>query len=77
MVCMWLEKCQKIGMGVHKGIVVSFIPTLFGCFWGIPSLYVSFCLMFFVTSGFSFFLVGGGGGDIELLIPDTHVWLLR
>ena len=26
-----------IGMGVHKGIVVSFIPTLFGCFLGIPS----------------------------------------
>ena len=30
---------KDIGMEVHKGIVVSFVPTLFGCFLGIPSLY--------------------------------------
>ena len=34
-------------MGVHKGTVVSFVPTLFGYFLGIPSLYVfSFFEMF-------------------------------
>ena len=27
-------------MGVRKGTVVSFVPTLFGYFLGIPSLYV-------------------------------------
>ena len=35
---------KDIGMGVRKGTVVSFVPTLFGYFLGIPSLYVSsFC----------------------------------
>ena len=39
---------KDIWMGVRKGTVVSFIPTLFGCFLGIPSLYVfSFFQMFF------------------------------
>ena len=39
---------KDIGMGVRKGTVVSFIPTLFGYFLGIPSLYVfSFFKMFF------------------------------
>ena len=38
---------KDIGMGVSKGTVVSFVPTLFGCFWGIPFLYVfSFCKCF-------------------------------
>ena len=32
--CGW----KDIGMGVRKGTVVSFVPTLFGCFLGIPSL---------------------------------------
>ena len=32
------------GDQASKGTVVSFVPTLFGCFLGIPSLYV-----FFVT----------------------------
>ena len=32
---------KDIGMGVRKGTVVSFVPTLFDCFLGIPSLYVS------------------------------------
>ena len=31
---------KDIGMGVRKGTVVSFVPTLFGCFLGIPSLYL-------------------------------------
>ena len=36
------------GMGVRKGTVVLFVPTLFGCFLGIPSLYVfSFSKMLF------------------------------
>ena len=39
---------KDIGMGVRKGTVVSFVPTLFGCFLGIPSLYVfSFSKMLF------------------------------
>ena len=38
---------KNVGMGVRKGTVVLFVPTLFGCLLGIPSLYVfSF---FFVT----------------------------
>ena len=46
-----MHACSKmskdIGMGVSKGTVVSFVPTLFGCFWGIPFLYVfSFFLCF-------------------------------
>ena len=31
---------KDIGMGVRKGTVVSFVPTLFGYSLGIPSLYV-------------------------------------
>ena len=39
---------KDIGMGVCKGTVVLFVPTLFGCFLGIPSLYAfSFFKMFF------------------------------
>ena len=50
---------EDIGMGVRKGTVVSFVPTLFGCFLAMPSLYVfSFFFMFF----FEFFFLGGGGG---------------
>ena len=30
---------KDIGMGVHKGTVVSFVPTLFGCFLGITSFH--------------------------------------
>ena len=33
---------KDIGMGVRKGTVVSFIPTLFSYFLGIPSLYKKF-----------------------------------
>ena len=40
--CGW----KDIGMGVRKGTVVSFVPTLFGCFLGIPSLY-RVCLFIF------------------------------
>ena len=32
---------KDIGMGVRKGTVVLFVLTLFGCFFEIPSLYVS------------------------------------
>ena len=32
-----MSKEIDIGMGVRKGTVVSFVPTLFGCFWGILS----------------------------------------
>ena len=61
-----VEKMSKdIGMGVHKGTVVSFVPTLFGYFLGIPSLYVS--SMFFVTCFRCFFWGGGGGRDMKLL----------
>ena len=39
--CVLLEKLLKdIGMGVRKGTVVLFVPTLFGCFLGIPYLYM-------------------------------------
>ena len=31
---------KDMGMGVRKSTVVSFVPTLLGCFLGIPSLYV-------------------------------------
>ena len=37
---------KDIGMGVHKGTVVSVVPTLFGYFLGIPSLYVLYVVFF-------------------------------
>ena len=42
---------KDIGMGIRKGAVVSFVPTLFGCFLGIPSLLFLFIFIneFFVT----------------------------
>ena len=52
------EMSKDIGMGVHKGTVVSFVPTLFGCLacLGIPSL----CgFHFFVTCFSCFFGVAG------------------
>ena len=59
---------KDIGMGVCKGTVVSFVPSLFGCFLGIPSLFIlKFFKMFFVTCFGSFFLGGGGGGGISKL----------
>ena len=42
---------KDTGMGVRKGTVVSFVPTMFGCFLGNPSL--SKC--FFVTCFSCFF----------------------
>ena len=48
-VCVVGKMSKDIGMGVRKGTVVSFVPTLFGCFLRIPSLYVfSFYQMFFL-----------------------------
>ena len=32
---------KDIGMGVYKGTMVSFVPTLFGYFWGFHP-YMSF-----------------------------------
>ena len=58
-------------MGVRKDTVVSFVPTLFGCFLGIPSLYV-----FKMVTCFSCCFLGGGGGgggDIELLTPNMVI----
>ena len=34
-------------MGVRKGTVVSFVPTLFGSFLGIPSLAI--CMFIFLN----------------------------
>ena len=40
------QMSKDIGMRVRKGTVVLFVPTLFGCFLGIPSLYVfSKCIL--------------------------------
>ena len=39
-VCVVGNMSKDIGMGVRKGTVVSFVPTLFGYFLGIASLYV-------------------------------------
>ena len=53
---------KDIGMGVNKGTVVSFDPTLFGYFLEIPSLYV--CSFF--CDLFRFFFGGGGGGGRQV-----------
>ena len=47
---------KDIGMGVRKGTVVSFVPTLFGYFLGIPSVQFFFCDLFPLL-----FFWGGGG----------------
>ena len=50
MVCVVDNKSKDIGMGIRKSIQCGVIPILFGCFLGIPSLYViSFLKCFFVT----------------------------
>ena len=58
--------------------VVLFIPTLFGCFLGIPSLYVfSFFFYVFFCELFQLLLFfGGGGGDIELAIDPRYACML-
>ena len=44
---MWLEKMSKdIGMGVHKGTVVSFVPTLFWLLFGDS---IPICLFIFLN----------------------------
>ena len=53
---------KDIGMGVRKGTVVSFVPTLF---LGIPSLYMyvcSFSKMLFCDLFELVVSFGGGGG---------------
>ena len=61
-----MHACRKmskdIGMGVRKGTVVSFVPTLFSCFLGIPSLYVFSFFKMFLCDLLQFFFWGGGGG---------------
>ena len=52
---------KDIGMGVRKGTVLSFVPTLFGYFLGIPSLCLSFFEMYFCDL-FPLYFFGGGGG---------------
>ena len=49
MVCVVENKSKDIGMGIRKSILCGVIPTLFGCFLWIPSLYVIsllFCDLF-------------------------------
>ena len=60
MVCVVGKMSKDIGMGVHKGTMVSFVPTLFGYFLGTPSPYVNLFQMFYVTC-FRCFFWGGGG----------------
>ena len=43
---MFGKMSKDIGMGVRKSTVVSFVPTLFGYFLRIPSLYVFRCFFF-------------------------------
>ena len=61
---------KDIEMGVRKGTVVLFVPTLFGFFWGIPSLY-AFTFFYYVFLGLVS-VVFLCGGDIELLTPNMH-----
>ena len=62
-VCVVGKMSKDLGMGVRKGTVVLFVRTLFGYFWGIPSLYVfSFLKMFFVTCFHCCCFWGGGTG---------------
>ena len=71
-VCVVGKMSKDIGMGIRKGTMVSFVSTLFGCFLGIPSLYVfSFSKILFCDL-FQLFFWGGGvvgewDGDIQLL----------
>ena len=59
MVCVVENKSKDIGMGIRKSIQCGVIPTLFGCFLGIPSLYVSsFLKCLFVTCFACFFFEG-------------------
>ena len=56
MVCVVENKSKDIGMGIRKSIQCGVIPTLFGCFLGIPSLYIlSFLKCFFVACLSCFF----------------------
>ena len=62
------EMVKNIGMTIRKGNCGT-IPTLFGCFFGIPSLYV---LSFFVTCFCFFFL--WGGERYEWCLDGLVVW---
>ena len=56
--------------------MVSFVPTLFGCFLGIPSLHVCSFSKMLLCDLFQLFLGGGGGGggwgDIQLLTRSRY-----
>ena len=71
-VCVFGKMSKDTGMGVRKGTVVSFVPTL-NCLVGFGDS-IPICLfifMLFFRDLFPLFL--GGGGDIELWTIDTHV----
>ena len=57
MVCVVGNKSKDIGMGIRKSIQCGVIPTLFGCFLGIPSLYVLSFLKCFFCDLFRLFFV--------------------
>ena len=50
---------KDIGTGVRKGTVVSFVPTLFGCFLGFhPYTSFHFLKCFFVTAMWERMVIG-------------------
>ena len=71
MVCVLLEKCQRYRDGSRIGTVVSFVPTLFGSFLEIPSLYV-FSFKKKNCDLFQLFFGGRWRGYRAILIPDMH-----
>ena len=80
--CVWLKISQ--GMGIRKSIQFGVIPTLFGCFLWIPSLYVISFLKGFFDLFRLFFFEGKEYGSsiaacsyIELLGSILNIKLLR
>ena len=68
-VCVEVGKMAKdIGMTIRKGYYCGTIPTLFGCFLGIPSLYVLSFLIFFC------YLLLWGGERYEWCLDGLVVW---
>ena len=56
-------------MGVCKGTMVSFVPTLFGYFLGIPSLYLFIFLMFFCDVNYSVHFTYDGVMSLQKVQP--------
>ena len=69
--CVVGKMSKVIGMGLRKGIVVLFVPTLFGCFLGIPSLY--YVISFYFWDLFQLFFEGQWRGYRAIVTPDMHV----